>query len=74
MNEFEDDLIKLMEDYPHPKIIIDKYKIAIGGNNHEYYMIYENNKLAGCFERSQDVIDYLEEVGFYWKSMDYVIE
>ena len=76
MNEFEDDLWKLMEDYPHPSLTIDCYKICVydDSDKDDGFVIYKDGLFVEYLEIPQHVIDYFEKVGFDWKDTDYVIE
>ena len=76
MNEFEDDLWKLIEDYPHPSLEIGCYKICVydDGDEDDGFAIYKNGLFIEHLEIPQNIIDYFEKVGFDWKDTDYVIE
>lgn len=72
---FEEDIWRLMEDFPHPKLVIGKYTICVEGNDDydEHYELYEDNVLTQCFEIPQNLIDYFNEIGFNWRDSDYII-
>ena len=74
--DLEDDLHKLIEDFPHPKLIMGEYEIIIEGMDDydEHYELYKDSKFIQSFEIPQNIIDYFEEEGIDLESMNYEIE
>ena len=75
LEDFENDLWKLIRDFPHPKLIIGEYEIHIEGDDDydEDFVVYKDGKFIGYFEIPQNIIDFLGEEGISCVEMNYKI-